>query len=197
MTGTQTPSVPAQEQTQQTIEHLKSRLERTEGQMKGLRFAVVGLAALAVLALFRQLDKPTVISAKSVVAESFAVRNAKGDIAAQMGAGADGSPSIVFLDADKKIRLMASVAASGPSMSLLDPQQVPRATLSLNENSDPSLTLSNAGKLPRSVFAIDKGGSGHLVLYGTAGCLDLAASDGRVRWTPLGGAPIDALPVTK
>ena len=197
MTGTQTPSAPAQEQAQQTIEQLNSRLERAEAQMKSFRFAVPALAVLALLALFMKWDKPTVISAKSVIAESFAVRNAKGDLVAQMGADSDGSPSIVFLDANKKIRLMASVGASGPSVSLLDPQQVSRATLSLNDKSDPSLTMSNADKLPRSVFAIDKGGSGHLVLYGTAGGLDLAANDGRVRWTPSGGAPVDALPVTK
>ena len=197
MTGTQTPSAPAQEQAQQTIEQLKSRLERAEAQMKSFRFAVPALAVLALLALFMQWDKPTVISAKSVVAESFAVRNAKGDLVAQMGADSDGSPSIVFLDANKKIRLMASVGASGPSVSLFDPQKVSRATLSLNDKSDPSLTMSNADKLPRGVFAIDKGGSGHLVLYGTAGGLDLAANDGRVRWTPTGGAPVDALPVTK
>ena len=197
MTGTQTPSAPTQEQTQQAIEQLKSRLERTEGQMKGLRFTVVGLSVFAIVALFRQWDKPTVISAKSVVAETLSVRNAKGDIVAQIGADSDGTPSIALRDANQKIRLLASVSASGPSVSLFDPQQVSRAMLSLNENSDPSLTMSNADKLPRSVFAIDKGGSGHLVLYGTAGGLDLAANNGRVRWTPSGGAPVDALPVTK
>ena len=137
------------------------------------------------------------VSAKSVIAESFAVKSARGDIVAQFGASRDGSPSIVFLDANKKIRLMASVGASGPSVSLLDPQEVSRATLSLNDKSDPSLTMSNADKLPRSVFAIDAGGSGHLVIYGAAGGLDLAANDGRVRWTPLSGTPVDALPVTK
>ena len=197
MTGTQTPSAPAQEQTQQTMEQLKSRLERAESQMKWLRFAVMGLSALIVVALFMQWHKPTVISVKSVFAESFAVRNAKGDIVAQMGADSDGSPSIAFRDANNKIRLMASISASGPSVSLFDPQQVPRAMLSLNENSDPSLTMSNADKLTRSVLAIDKGGSGHLVLYGSAGGLDLAANDGRVRWTPSGAAPVDALPVAK
>jgi hypothetical protein len=50
-----------------------------------------------------------------------------------------------------------------------------------------SLTMSNADKLPRSVFAIDRAGSSHSVLYGCEGVLDLAASDGRVRWTPSGG----------
>jgi hypothetical protein len=197
MTATQTPSAPTEEQAQQTIEQLKSRLERAETQMKALRFTVPGFAILAVVAFLMQLDKPSVINAKSVLAGSFSVQNASGDIVAQMSAGSDGSPSIFFLDANKKIRLVASVGASGPSVSLLDPEQVSRATLSLNDKSDPSLTMSNADKHPRSVFAIDKGGSGHLVLYGTGGGLDLAASDGRVRWTPSGGAASDLLPVTK
>ena len=185
------------DQAQQTNACLTSRVERAEKELKRLRLAIPGLAILAIVPLFMQLDKPTVVSAKSVIAESFAVKSAGGDIVAQFGASRDGSPSIAFLDANKKVRLMASVGASGPSVSLLDPQEVSRATLSLNDKSDPSLTLSNADKRPRSVFAIDTGGSGHLVLYGAAGGLDLAANDGRVRWTPSGGAPVDALPVTK
>jgi hypothetical protein len=192
---------PAHEQTQQTIEQLKSRLERAERQMKGLQFSIPGLAVLAGVALFMQTglfnSKPTVISVKSVIAESFAVKSASGDIVAQLSASPAGSPSIAFFDANKKVRLIAWVGVSGPSVSLLDPQGVHRATLSLNDKSDPSLTMFNADKLPRSVFAIDEGGSGHLILYGTAGGLDLAAHDGRVRWTPSGGAPVDALPVTK
>jgi hypothetical protein len=47
------------------------------------------------------------------------------------------------------------------------------AVLSLNDKSDPSLTLFNTDKVQRSVFAIDQGGSGPLVLYGTAGGLGL------------------------
>lgn len=171
-------------------DQLKTRLERAERNLKGLRFSIPGVAILACVAIFMQLVKPTAnaksVIAESVFAETFAVRNAEGNIVAQFGAGRDGSPSIAFFDATKKVRLMASVGVSGPSVSLLDPQQVPRAVLSLNDKSDPSLTLFNADKVQRSVFAIDQGGSGHLVLYGAAGGLDLAAHDGRVRWSPLG-----------
>ena len=203
---------PAHEQTQQTIEQLKSRLERAEKQMK--RLQLISLPLLAVVfgvALLMQLQKPTVISAemisvkeaisaKSVFAESFAVQNARGDIVAELSTAATGSPSIAFFDAtgNKKVRLMATVGVSGPSVSLMDPQGVYRATLSLNDKSDPSLALYNADKLLRSVFGIDTGGSGYLSLFGTAGgLLALAAHDGRMRWTPSGGAPVDALPVTK
>lgn len=186
-----------QDEAQQNIGRLTARLERNEKHVKGLRFAIPGLAVLAIVALFTRLDKPAAISAKSVNAETFTVRSAKGDIVAQLGAGRDGLPSIVFLDVNKKVRLMASVGPSGPSVSLMDAREVSRATLSLNDKSNPSLTMSNADKLPRSVFAIDTAGSGHLVLYSPTGGLDLAASHGRVRWTPLGGAPVDALPVTR
>ena len=189
---------PAHEQTQQTIEQLKSRLERAEKQMKALQFSILVPTVLAGVALFMQLQKPTVIRVKSVIAENLAVKSASGGIVAQLSASPEGSSSIAFFDANKKVRLMAWVGVSGPSVSLLDPQEVSRATLSLNDKSDPSLVLYNADKLPRSVFAIDTGGSGHLSLFGTAGgLLDLAAHDGRVRWTPSGGAPVDALPVAK
>ena len=141
-----------QDRAQQTIARLTSRLERAEKQLKGLRFLIPGLALIAVVPLLMQLDNPTVISVKSVNAENFAVRSARGDIVAQLGAGKDGSPSIVFLDSNKKIRLMASVGTSGPSVALLDGQEVSRATLSLNDKSDPSLTMSNADKQTRSAL---------------------------------------------
>jgi hypothetical protein len=88
---------------------------------------------------------------------------------------------------------MAWVGASGPSVSLLDPQEVSRARLSLNEKSDPSLSMSNADRLTRSAFAIDNGGFGHLVLYGTGRSRPYSP-----RWpgalAPLDGAPVEALP---
>lgn len=189
----------SQDQQQQTIAGLTLRVERTEGRLKQIRFAIPGLAILAGLAVFisMQLNKPAVIRAKSVIAESFTVRSPKGDIVAQLSVSEDGSPSIAFLDANKKIRLMATVGANGPSVSLLDPQEVTRAILSLNDKSEPSFTMSNADKLTRSVLAVDKSGSGHLVLYGNSGGLDLAANGGRIRWTPSGGAPIEVLPAAK
>lgn len=197
MTDTQSPSAPGHEQAQQAIEQLKARVERAERRMKALQFSIPALAVLICAALLMQLDRPTVIGAKSMIAETFSVRNAGGDIVAQLGAGRDGSPSIAFLDANNKIRLMMAVGVRGPSVALLDPQGVSRAILSLNGKSEPSLTMTNAEKLTRGVLAIDTGGSGHLVLYGTAGGLDLAAHDGHVRWTPAGGAPADALMISK
>ncbi|WP_339031104.1 hypothetical protein WI604_05735 [Bradyrhizobium symbiodeficiens] len=50
------------------------------------------------------------------------------------------------------------------------------------------MTMFNAGKLPRGTLAVDAASSGHMVLYGTGGGLNLSASDGRVQWNPVNGA---------
>jgi hypothetical protein len=183
---------------EQTIERLTARLARAERQLKGLQFAVPGLVILAVAAFAVQLLKPSPVHTETVVAETLGVKNSNGDVVVRLGTTADGAPSISFFDAQQKIRLMAGLSANGtPSLSLIDPQQVSRAVLSLNDQLDPSLTMFNAEQLPRAVFSIDTGGSGHLILYGAGGGLDLSAFDGRVRWNPRDGAPVDILPAKK
>jgi hypothetical protein len=186
---------------EQTIERLTARLARVEGQLKGLQFAVPGLVILAVAAFAMQLLKPSSVHTQTVVAETLGVKNSHGDVVVRLGTTADGTPSASFFDAQQKIRLMVGLSANGsPSLSLIDPQQVPRAVLSLNDQFDPSLTMFNAEKLPRAVFSIDggnTGGSGHLILYGAGGGLDLSAFDGRVRWNPRDGAPVDIMPAKK
>jgi hypothetical protein len=124
-----------------------------------------------------RLLKPEVIDAKTVVAETLALRNASGDIVARMGITADGAPSIAFFDKDRNLRLVVGLRADGgPSVSLVDPQQAPRAVLSLNDKQEPALTLFNAAKLPRVVVSA----GGGLELY-----------DGRPRPAPRDGAPQD------
>jgi hypothetical protein len=186
---------------EQTIEHLTARLALVEGQLKGLRFAIPGLVIFAVAAFAMQLFKPSAVHTQTVVAERLGVKNPKGDVVVWLATTADGAPSISFLDAQQKVRLAAGLSTNGrPSLSLIDPQQVPRAVLSLNDQLDPSLTMFNAEKLPRAVLSVDggdTGGSGHLIMYGAGGGLDLAAFDGRVRWNPLGGAPVDIMPAKK
>jgi hypothetical protein len=186
---------------EQTIERLTARLARVEGQLKGLQFAFPGFVIFAVAVFAMQLFKPSAVHTQTVVAESLGVKNAKGDLVISLGTTADGAASISFLDAQQKIRLMAGLSANGrPSLSLIDPQQVPRAVLSLNDQLDPSLAMFNAEKLPRAVFSVDGGdtaASGHLIMYGAGGGLDLSAFDGRVRWNPRGGAPVDIMPAKK
>jgi hypothetical protein len=194
MSDEPTPISAARKEDSQLLDKMAQRLQRAERKLKNLQWSIVLVAVLACLPLLMRLDKAAVISGKSVIAESVLVQNTNGDIVAQFSAGRDGTPSISLFDANNKIRLLMSVGASGPSVSLLDPQQVSRATLSLNNKSDPSLSMSNADKLTRSVFSIDSEGSGRLVLYGAAGGLDRAAHDGRVHWTPAGSPPVDAFP---
>jgi hypothetical protein len=192
---------PHAQQTQndagQTIASLTARLEKVEGQLKGLQWAIPGLVILVVGSFLMGLNKPTLLDIKTVVAESVGVKNPKGDVVARLGTTSDGAPNIAFFDAQQKIRLMAALRADGgPSISLIDPQQVPRAVLSLNNQFDPSLTMFNAEKLPRTVLATDgadTGGNGHLIMYGAAGGLDLSPSNGRIRWNPKDGAPVDLL----
>jgi hypothetical protein len=201
MTDLQPQTQPAKANAQQTIERLTARLERVEGRLKGLQYSVPALAILTAASLIMQLNKPSTVNTKTVVAETFGVQNAKGDIVVRLGTTSDGAANIAFFDAQQKIRLMAGLGANGgPSLSLVDPQQTPRAVLSLNDQLDPSLTMFNAEKLPRAVISTDgadAGGSGHLIMYGAGGGLDLSAYDGHVRWTSREGAPLDAMPIKK
>jgi hypothetical protein len=217
-TPTQVASVPGT--AEEIIQRLTSRLERVEGQLKGLQFVVPVFAIL----LGVQLSTPPVISTKTVVAESFGVKNAMGNVVVRLGTSPDGTPSIGFFDAQQKLRLLAGLGANGtpsvafsdaeqkvrltaglrpnggPSLSLLDPQRRARAILSLNDQQDPSLTLFNADKIPRGVFSTDgadTGNSGHLIIYGAGGGLNLSAYEGQVRWNPRSGAPLDFVPVKK
>ncbi|GAC1421957.1 MAG: hypothetical protein NVSMB6_23560 [Burkholderiaceae bacterium] len=160
--------------------------------MNGLRWAVPSLViALLVLLYTVQLRSSLTsdtITAKSLSVESVMLRNAAGAIVAMMSSAPDGTPQISLFDAQKKVRLSIGLRSNGgPSISLIDSEQSARAMLALNDQQDPLLTMSNAAKLTRAALAIDTGGSGHVVLYGVGGGLNLSAADGRVRWTPVGG----------
>jgi hypothetical protein len=91
------------------------------------------------------------------------LRNGTGKIVALISSTSDGTPHISLLDSREKVRLSIGLRQDGvPSVSLLDTEQGQRAVLSLNDHQDASLTMYNAAKLP--------------------------ALDGRVQWTPVGGA---------
>jgi hypothetical protein len=197
MTNVPSPGPEAADQ-KQIVAELTSRLDRAERQLKSFTLVIPALAILAVAPHLIRLDKPSTLDAKLVVAESIGVKNASGDIVARLGTASDGSPNFILVDANRKIRMMAALNAKGePAVSLFDPDQNSRAALSLNDRSEPSLAMLGAGNLARGVFSVDTSGAGHLSLYATAGGLDLGARDGHVRWTPAGGTPVDAIPVTK
>jgi hypothetical protein len=179
------------------IERLTSRLERQESYMTGLRWIVPGIMIFIITGFGFSLGlfKHPAADARTVVAEAFVLKNSAGDIVARLGMTPDGAPDIAFFDKERNLRLMVGLRADGgPSVSLVDPQHAPRAVLSLNNQHDPSLTMFNTANLPRAVVSLDRsdqGGSGHVILYGAGGGLDLSSYDGRVRWNPRGGASQD------
>ena len=137
------------------------------------------------------------VTAKNLAVETLVLRNATGEIVALLSSTRDGTPHISLFDAQKKVCLSIGLRPNGgPLVSLFDPEQGARAELSLNGQQDPSLTMSNAAKVTRAALAIDTGGSGHMILYGASGGLNLSASDGRVQWNPVGGTAQD-IPILK
>src|SRR5215471_6656166 len=151
-------------------------------EVKRLRTAMLIFAGLwAMQTLFIQLklyNQSELTSAKMVVAESVALKNAAGTIVAILSSGSDGTPQFAMFDGQKKLRLSITLRPSGqPSLSLLAPEQGARAVLSLNDQQDPSLTMFDQGKLPRASFALDTKSAGTLLLTGAEGGIRLQAHD--------------------
>src|SRR2546423_1768144 len=77
MTDAPSPASQAPDQAQQPIERLSSRLARVETQLKAFQYVFPGFAILLVALLFMQLNKPSTVNTKIVIAESFGVQNDK------------------------------------------------------------------------------------------------------------------------
>lgn len=173
-----------------TLEHLAARIKRQE--RLAYRCIVLGLMIVSVGTVYALNSRMTLtadsVTAKNLTAETIVLRNGTGKTVAQLLTTADGTPHILLFDDQEKLRLHIGLRRDGgPSVSLLDTEQGARAVLSLNDKQDATLSISNAAKVPRAVFGSDAGDSGHMVLYGTGGGLNLSATDGRVQWTPVGG----------
>ena len=176
-----------------TLENMASHIQRQDRALKALRWSVLGATIMAAAAILASQWHATVnagtIKAKTLSVEILALRNETGKIVALISSTSDGTPHISLFDSREKVRLSIGLNQDGaPSVSLLDPEQVHRAVLSLNDHQDASLTMYNAAKLPRAALAVDSVSSGHMVLFGTGGGLNLSALDGRVQWTPVDGA---------
>ncbi|MGY4286738.1 hypothetical protein ACVWXO_005958 [Bradyrhizobium sp. LM2.7] len=138
------------------------------------------------------------VKAKALSVETIVLRNNTGKIVALISSTSDGTPDISLFDSREKVRLSIGLRLDGaPSVSLLDTEQGSRAVLSLNDHQDASLTMFNAAKLPLAALSVYAGTSGHMVLYGPGGGLNLSASDGGVRWNPVNGAAIQKIPNEK
>ena len=176
-----------------TLENLASHIQRQDRSLKAMRWSVLGATIMAAAAIISSQWHATVnadaVKAKTLSVETIALRNGTGKIVALISSTSDGTPHISLFDSRDKVRLSIGLNQDGaPSVSLLDPKQVHRAVLSLNDHQDASLMMFNAAKLPRATLAVDTVNSGHIVLYGTGGGLNLSASDGRVQWNPVNGA---------
>ncbi|EHR05418.1 hypothetical protein [Bradyrhizobium sp. WSM471] len=176
-----------------TLENLASHIQRQDRSLKAMRWSVLGATIMAAAAIISSQWHATVnadaVKTKSLSVETIALRNGTGKIVALISSTSDGTPHISLFDSREKVRLSIGLRQDGaPSVSLLDTEQGHRAVLSLNDHQDASLTMYNAAKLPRATLAVDSASSGHMVLFGTGGGLNLSALDGRVQWTPVDGA---------
>lgn len=176
-----------------TLENLASHIQRQERSLKAMRWSVLGATMMAAAAIIASQWHASVnagtVKAKTLSAETIVLRNDTGKIVALISSTSDGKPHISLFDSREKVRLSIGLSQDGaPSVSLLDTEQGRRAVLSLNDHQDASLTMFNAAKLPRATLAVDAVNSGHMVLYGTGGGLNLSAFDGRVQWNPVNGA---------
>jgi hypothetical protein len=192
--------------TERTVESLAARLDRQAQSMRLLWVAVVSVPMLWISfsGMWRS-DKirATSLNADTVFAQTLALSNKMGEIVALLHSSSDGSPQISLFDRQKKLRMSLSLRANGtPVMSLLDADSRDRSVLSLNERHEASLvfyepTEPNDQKGPQRVMlTVDTGGSGLLYLFGSAGALNLATGNGRMKWTPVGGTAQD-LPLQK
>jgi hypothetical protein len=182
-----------------TVESVAARLDR-QAQLMRLSWFVLASLAVFVIAWMRTPDtiRAKIVNADTVSAGTVALTNNMDEIVALLSSSSDGSPQISLFDRQKKLRMSLSLRANGgPSISLLDADSRGRSVLSLNDRQEPSLvfyepTEPKDQKGPQRVMlTVDTSGSGYLALFGTAGALNLASFDGRMRWSPVTGTPQD------
>ena len=142
---------------------LEQRLDRLERQCRRWRWAgivfatLVGTPVLATLVAFMTADGDR-------VPERLVIRDKEGRVRIDMGTWKDGSPRLLFagasgtprleirvgagdvpsiemLDEDRKVRLSMDVGETGPTLSLRDKDEKPRAMLMLGNDGSPGLSL--------------------------------------------------------
>ncbi len=187
--------------TELTVESHAARLDRQALSMRLLWVAVVFVPMLWISSyeMWRSgTIRATSLNSDTVFAQTIALRNKMGEIVALLDSSSDGSPQISLFDRQKKTRMSISLRANGgPSIGLSDPDSKARAVLSLNDRQEPSLTFYDPNEpndqkgTQRVLLGVDTGGSGLLYLFGSAGALNLATGNGRMRWPPVGGTPED------
>jgi hypothetical protein len=152
-----------------TVERLAAQLTRME---LGWNVVAVAVGVLVVIAGVAGLLALLFHQSGTVSAQTFTIRNAKGDIAARF-TETDGLPSLHLYDGDKKLRAILTVAADGPpSLTFYDGDKKSRATIVIHKD-NPFIILKDAnGNLRWSAFVTERGPY-----------LGLSDSKGTVRWS--------------
>src|SRR5262245_13201083 len=86
------------------------RLDRIERLIRTLRWSVVVLAILVVIATVIVVLRG---NERIVVAEHIAVKNAVGDFVAVLSTGSNGSPYLAFFNEQRKMRLFIGLDKDG------------------------------------------------------------------------------------
>jgi hypothetical protein len=147
---------PMGAESEPTIEHLAARLNRMERASNVVALGLVGLVVLAAIAggmlayLFDQ--------SSNALVQSFALRNAKGDIVARLTVGSDDLPVLLLNDGDKKTRAAVGLRSIG-----------------LRSNGTPFMSLYDANGKSRWLATVGEGNQGPR--------LDLLDVNGKIRWS--------------
>jgi hypothetical protein len=152
-----------------TLEGLAARLEQVERLNRSFRWMAVAtiLFALAGFALVMESKV-----SKTVTAETFAVRNANGNIVAALSSSGDGRPYLA-LNYEKRIAASLLIGPDGqPVLTFSDDQENLRASFGIGKDGSPALLLSDAQRQVRLNIAVYK-----------VPTISLADSNKVVRWS--------------
>ncbi len=133
--------------TEAQTDPLAFRLERMERESLRLRRALTGVAALASVvgvgaaALAAALLGPM----HSAEANRFILRNSRGDIAALLAAGKDGSPTLSLYGPDKSLRMFVGLTSTGePQLAFYGAEQSLRFLVGMARDGLPVVRLNGA-----------------------------------------------------
>jgi hypothetical protein len=143
-------------------DQITARLDRLERDGRRWRRAALGSwLAIAALLLLGQSPARAVKPnpARTVEAERFVLRDARGGIGATLGWGADDTPRLVLNDLKGQSRAVLTVGAGGtPGLSLFDADGVTiRAALVVGSDGAPGLALFDSAGKPRLAAALFHG----------------------------------------
>lgn len=142
---------------------VSARLDRLEREGRRWRRAALGswLAIAALLLLGQSPTRPPrpVSPARTVEAERFVLRDARGRAGATLGSDADDTPRLTLHDPNGQPRAVLMVGAGGaPGLTLLDTDGVTvRAALVVGPDGAPGLALFDPAGKPRLAAALFHG----------------------------------------